>query len=154
MAESPTREQVLIERPDIAKYIEGNEANLDLDDYIAKALAQVKRDVEDVKGIKWARIYNSADDAPTYPDYFLDADDEAHNKDRVHNLIILLTVAYSFKDYAISMTDEAVWNSMYLGYKSDYDRALDEVKLSVDWNDSGAITEDEEKQTTQNFMVR
>jgi hypothetical protein len=154
MAESPTREQVLIERSDVETYIENNEANLSLDDYISKSLAQVKRDIEDVKGIKWARIYNSADDAPTYPDYFLDVDDEAHNKDRVHNLIILLTVAYVFKDYAINRTDDAVWSSMYMAYRGDYDRSLDEVKLSVDWNDSGVITEDEEEQTTQNFMVR
>lgn len=149
MAESPTRDQVLIERPDVEEYIVDNPANLDLDDYIGKALAQVKRDVEDVKGIKWSRIYDT-----TNLLYFLDVDDEAHNKDRVHNLIILLTVAYVFKDYAINRTDEGVWNSMYMSYRGDYDRSLDEVKLSVDWNDSGEITEDEEDQTTQVFQGR
>lgn len=149
MAESPTREQVLIERSDLETYIEDNPANLDVDDYISKALAQVKRDIEDVKGIKWSRIYNLTDDV-----YFLDFDDEAHNEDRVLNLVILLTVAYVFKDYAINRTDDAVWNSMYMAYRGDYDRALEEVKLSVDWNDSGAITEDEEEQTTQVFMRR
>lgn len=149
MAESPTREQVLIERPDVEDYIVDNPANLGIDDYISKALAQVKRDVEDVKGIKWPRIYDTANSI-----YFKDVDDEAHNKDRVHNLIILLTVAYVFKDYAINRTDDAVWNSMYMAYRGDYDRSLDEVKLSVDWNDSGAITEDEEEQTTQVFMSR
>ena len=149
MAESPTRDQVLIERSDVETYVEDNPANLSLDDYIAKSLAQVKRDVEDVKGIKWSRIYDTANSI-----YFKDVDDEAHNKDRVHNLIILLTVAYVFKDYAINRTDEGVWNSMYMSYRGDYDRSLDEVKLSVDWNDSGAITEDEEEQTTQVFMGR
>lgn len=149
MAESPTRDQVLIERSDIEDYVKNNKANLTIDDFIAKSLAQVKRDVQDVKGIKWSRIYNETDQI-----YFLDFDDEAHNKDRVHNLIILLTVAYVFKDYAVNRTDEAVWNSMYMAYRGDYDRALDEVKLSVDWNDSGAITEDEEEQTTQVFMGR
>jgi hypothetical protein len=154
MAESPTREQVLIERPDVDTYVEGNGANLTLDDYVAKALAQVKRDVEDVKGIKWSRLYNSADDAPTYPDYFLDADDEAHNKDRIHNLIILLTVAKVFEDYAINRNEDGIINSAYTAYMTRYDRSLDEVKLSVDWNDSGAITEDEEEQTTQIFIGR
>jgi hypothetical protein len=149
MAESPTRDQILVERPDVQEYVEDNRANLDIDDYIAKALAQVKRDIQDVKGIKWSRIYDA-----TNLIYFLDEDGEAHNKDRVHNLIILLTVAYIFKDYAISRQDDGMWNSMYMGYRADYDRAMDEVKLSVDWDDSGAITECEEEQTTQVFLGR
>jgi hypothetical protein len=149
MAESPTRDQILLERPDIESKIDDNAANLDIDDYISKALAQVKRDIEDVKGIKWAKIYSTTD-----ADYLTDYDGEAHNKDRVHNLIILMTVAYVFKDYAINMTDEGVWNSLYMAYKADYDRALDEVKLSVDWDESGSISECEEEQTTQVFMPR
>ena len=149
MAESPTRQQVLIERPDLETYIEGNGANLDMDDYISKALAQVKRDVEDVKGIKWSRLYSVDNGA-----YFLDVDGEAHNEDRIHNLIILLTVAKTFEDYAINRNDDGIINSVYTAYMTRYDRSLDEVKLSVDWNDSGAITEDEEEQTTQVFMGR
>jgi hypothetical protein len=147
MAESPTSEQVRAERPDIQNYIDGNDANLDIDDYIARALAQVKRDIEDKKGIKWSMVYNG-----TTLDYFLDEDDEAHNKDRLHNAIVLLAAAYVFKDYAITRTDDGVWNSMYLSYRSDYDRAIEEMKLSVDWDESGAISEGEEENTTQVFL--
>ena len=149
MAESPTSAQVTTERPDIQNYIDSNLASLDIDDYIAKALAQVKRDIEDVKGIKWSMIYNE-----TTSDYFLNTDDEAHNKDRIHNVIILLTVAYVFKDYAVTMTDEGTWNSLYINYREDYDRAVKEMKIDVDWNESGEIAEDEELQTTQTFMGR
>jgi len=149
MAESPTREQVLIERPDLETYIQDNDANLDIDDYVSKALAQVKRDVEDVKGIKWSRVYDTTNSI-----YFLDADDEAHNKDRIHNLIILLTVAKAFEDFAINRNDDGIINSTYQAYMTRYDRALDEVKLSVDWDDSGEISEGEEEQTTQVFMGR
>ena len=149
MAESPTREQVLVERPDIESFIERNDANLDIYDYISKALAQVKRDVEDVKGIKWSRVYDT-----TNLIYFLDADDEAHNQDRIHNLIILLTVAKAFEDFAINRNDDGIINSVYQAYMTRYDRSLDEVKLSVDWDDSGAISECEEEETTQVFMRR
>ena len=149
MAESPTSAQVLVERPDLQSFIDGNEANLTIDDYIAKALAQVKRDIEDVKGIKWSRIYNSVTS-----DYFLDEDDIAHNQDRMINIVTILTVAYVFKDYAIRRDDTGAWNSMYLAFREDYDKAVQDVKLSVDWDDSGAIVEGEEDNTTQPFLGR
>ena len=149
MAESPTSEQVKTERPDIQTYIDDNQANLSFDDYIAKALAQVKRDIRDVKGIKWSMVYDEDS-----LDYFTNTDDEAINKDRLHNVIILLTVAYAFKDYAINRTDEGVWNSVYLAYRADYDRAIEEMKIDVDWDESGEITEGEEEQSTQVSLGR
>ena len=149
MAESPTIEQVKAERTDIQTYVDDNEASLTLDDYIAKALAQVKRDLRDVKGIKWNMVYDSVT-----ADYFLNTDDEAINKDRLHNAIILLTVAYVFKDYSINRQDDGMWNSMFVQYRADYDRAIAEMVIDVDWDESGEVSEGEEYNTTQTFIGR
>ena len=147
MAEKPTTEHVKEERADIETYIIKGDSNLTLSDYIDKSLAQVKRDVRDVKGIKWSMVYDS-----TAEDYFENTDGEAINKDRLHNAIILLTVAYVFKNYSTNRSDDSTWNLMFQQYMTDYDRAIEEMKIDVDWNESGAITECEENQTTQTFM--
>lgn len=147
MAESPTNTQVLAERPDVETFIEKNEANLVLSDYVARALAQVKRDIRDRKGIKWSQVYSSA-----ASDYFENTDGEALNRDRLHNAIILMTVAYVFKDYMIAV--DSNYNGLYLEYRADYDRAIDEMKLDVDWDESGGINECEENNTTQVFLCR
>lgn len=149
MAEKPTTEQLKIERPDIQVYVEGNTANLSLDDYISKALAQVKRDVHDIKGIKWSMVYDL-----TTNEYFKNTDGDEQNEDRLHNVIILRTVADVFKDYAINRSAEGVWNSMYIAYRADYDLAIEQMKLSVDRDETGTITEDEDNTTTQVFQRR
>lgn len=148
MAESPTIEQVKIERPDVQKLVDDNEANLSIDDYIAKALAEVKRMIEDVKGIRWSMVYNETDDR-----YFLNADGEAQNKDRIENIIILLTISKIFQDYSNGVVDSRWWD-LHLAYQDRYDKSVKDMKISVDWDESGEIVDGEDEQTTQRFMGR
>jgi hypothetical protein len=146
MAETPTRDQVLIERHDIESTIAQNDANLDLDDYISKALAHVKRDLREVKGIKWDMVYDS-----TNSQYFENTDGDANNDDTIKHMITLVAISFAFKDLSIRVEDSNFWD-LYINYREDYDRALNQAKLDIDWNESGGITEDEDGQTTQVFF--
>jgi hypothetical protein len=93
-------------------------------------------------------LYDVAND-----EYFKNTDDEAKNEDRLHNAIVLLAVGYIFKDYSIKVA-EGNWFDLWLAYRADYDRAVNEMQLSIDRDESGEITDDEERESTQTYLTR
>lgn len=144
MAETPTPTYVIEIRPDIESRLS---SKLSLADYLAKALAQVKRDVEDKKGIKWSQVYDSANTA-----YFDNADSTGRNDDRLKHAIALQTISLIFKDYSINSGDEGKWWGLYEAYRVDYENLIDTMVLDVDLDESGAIDDGEESQTQQVFL--
>lgn len=146
MAESPTREEILEKRPDLESVMEDNDANLDIDDYISRALTDVKRDLREIKGIKWDMVYDSDED-----DYFTDTDGDENNRDSIINMIIMKTISEVFKDFATAVEDSRWWD-LHIAYRQDYEESIRQAKLDIDRDESGEITDDEENQDTQNFF--
>ena len=145
MAATPTDAQVLGIRVDLETYLVDTAT---ISDYSARALAQLKRDLEDTRGIKWAQVY-------VEPSYLDNTDNTGTNDDRCKYMIALLAVAYVFEDYAIMTEGTGThWWDLYLAYRSDYDTTMKRAKLDVDIDDSGTIEEGEEGRSAQAFMVR
>lgn len=147
MAENPTDAQILALRRDLQDYVDaiGNSATIAL--YADEANAQFKRDLKDSHGIKFSQIYVD-------PDYLTDSNGDANNDDRCKNLIALLTIAYVFRDYAIATNGDHSWFDLYQFYEVKYTSAFTKVRLDVDTNEDGEITEGEDAQTQQTFLVR
>jgi hypothetical protein len=144
MAATPTSAEVLDIRADLETYLQTNsEGAKTIDDYTARALAQVIRDLEDTRNILWSRIYVD-------PDYLGDG----RNEDRSKQMISLLAIAYVFEDYFLRTAGDTYWYDVYLHYFKVYNDLLKKAKLDVDVDDSGTITEDEEGRSGQSFMVR
>lgn len=148
MAENPAGSAILAIRRDLSDFITkiGNGATIEI--YADQANAQVKRDLRDTLGIKWAQVYNAAT-----ANYFLDTDGDANNKDRIQNMIALLCIAYVFRDYSIKVTDSS-WFDLYVFYEEKYQGAMKQAKLDVDQDENGSISEGEEMATSQSFLVR
>jgi len=144
MAEKPTIEQVLAIRGDLQKFILPPKT---FDDYTTRALGQLKRDLDDKRGILWSRIYTSGA-------YLDNTDSTGRNEDRCHHMIGLLAVAYAFEDYALQGAAGSQWWDLYLAYRADYDELLKTAKLDVDADDSGSISSGEENVTGQRFLSK
>ena len=146
MAELPTAAELKAVRSDLDQFVgEG----LSLDDQMAQALLYVKRQLEDVRGILWSKVYDSDDDK-----YFDDADSTGRNRDRLTTAISNMTAAYVFKDYAVTAGDGSRWWELYLAYRADADALIKNAKLDVDRDESGDITDDETGELGQTFTSR
>ena len=148
MAENPTSSQVLQKRRDLQDYIQAIGNGATIGKYVTEANAQFKRSLRDIHDIKFSQIYDSDNSI-----YFVDTDGDANNDDRAKHLIGLLAIAYVFRDYSIA-TAESSWFDLYLHYKSEYDSDFSAARFDVDLNEDGTISEGEERQTTQSFLVR
>ena len=144
MAELPTTLSVVSKRPDIEDYT----SNLAV--HMANALAQVKRYLLNNRGIKWSTVYDSG----TADDYFADTDDLENNKDQIGEAITLLTIALVFEAYSIKAQDDSQWWNLYQAFRADSESLMDTMKLDIDVDESGGVTEDEEKETGQRFFSR
>lgn len=148
MAENPASSAILALRRDLNNITAQIDNGGTIDTYAGQANAQVKRDLRDVHDIKWSQVYDSDNEI-----YFVDTDGEANNDDRIKNMIALLCISYVFRDYSIAVAENA-WFELHLHYMEQYQSAMNQARLDVDLDDSGEISEDEERQTTQSFMVR
>ena len=143
MAELPSNQQIKDVRPDVLEFV-GKDSTLK--DYAERALAYVKRDLEDVRGIEWSQIYNQ--EIPIV-DYLT-----PRNTDKMNHAIALRAVALVFHDYAVSASDGAQWWDLGNSFRADYDTFLDRAKLDIDLDESGTIEEGEELQTPARFWVQ
>lgn len=149
MAALPTKDELLQVRSDLTEKLD-NDGALTLEDWMEKALAQVKRDLKNIRAIKWAMVYDSETD-----DYFVDEDDAANNKDQIHQMIMLLTVSLIYSDYSIDFSDEGKWYAISQDYKQQYVDLMTKAKIEVDWNESGSIDDSEEEQSgVTRFMTK
>lgn len=146
MAELPTTTEIFKIRSDIDTRLS---EKLDLEHYMNIALEQVKRDIEDKKGVQWRWVYDS-----TNAIYFDNTDATGRNDDRIKHAISLLTVALIFRDYSINSRDDGKWWGLYESYKMDYDNLIDIMTLDVDKDESGTIEEAEESEKLQVFLTR
>ena len=144
MAEKPTTAQVEKYRQDISNFV-GDKA---VSDYITLATAQTWRDMLNKRSIKRVWVWDT-----TNTIYFLDTDGVGNNEDQMHDMIILLTIAFIYQAWA-QKTQDAQWWDLYTAYRTEYDNALSFAKLDVDKNESGEITADEEATTGQVFFTR
>lgn len=138
MAATPTASEIAALRSNLP-FPAGKTA----DSYIALAFAQLKRDLEDRRGIEWAQVYVN--------DAYLG---DGRNEDRCKHLMSLLTIALTYQDYAIETSTGGNWWELYLAYRADYDEALKTAKLDVDTDGDGAIDTDESARSGQTFLRR
>jgi hypothetical protein len=123
-----------------------------LQEYAASALAEFKNDIEDVRGFKFTQVFDETAD-----EYFSDTDDYTRNLNKIRKDILCnLTIALVFRDFMIAASDdvESRWFNLYTFYRSEYDNALKISQLDVDIDESGTITEDEERTSGQKFFSK
>lgn len=140
----PSDAQILAYRSDLATYLPGGGT---LQGEAATALEEVKRYLEDKRGILWRTVYDLTNDL-----YFVDPEGVERNQDRIQKAIILFTVAGLFKDY--SVLHGGSWWELYLAHRSDAEETLKDARLDVDLDESGAIDDGETAILSQVFMTR
>lgn len=145
MAELPTLDELYAEKSGLKEISDNNSRTLS--DYQNIALAQVKRDLEDIRDILWSRVYDSTNSI-----YYTDADGNARNEDRIKKLINLATIASVYEDYAVRVEDSGFWD-LHVAYHEKYMRLMTVAKIDVDRNDDGTIDEAEEE-IGQTFLRR
>ena len=145
MAETPTHSEVVNEAAHIEKYVP---TEVEMLEFVTRALADVKRYLRNNRGINWSQVYDSASG-----DYFEDTDGNANNKDQLLKAIRLSTVSIIYKDNAQESQD-SIWWDMYKEYRAEAEILLDNAKLDVDSNDDGEISDGEENATRQKFFGR
>ena len=143
MAETPTAADIITARASISDYLlEG----VSLDDFIAIALADVKRYMRNIRGIEWIQVSDGTD-------YYPDASGDANNDDQLKKAITLTAISLVYKEYSQTV-NESQWWDLYLAYKDEAETLLQTAKLDVDQNKDGVINADEEQTKTQTFMAR
>lgn len=142
----PTDTEVLEIRPDLVDFLQQED---DIATVTAKALKQVKIDLEDKRGILWNRVWD-ADNSK----YFVGSDDYTRNDDKIVRMISLKAIAMVFRDYAINMGADSQWFQVSAEYGGDYMELLNTAKLDIDADDSGTITVEEDAETGQRFLKR
>lgn len=143
MAEKPTEAAVLLLRADLKSFIDSIERQ-SLDNFIDLALAQLKRDLEDKKGLEWNKLYDS--DSAAYL--------STRNQDKLQHMIGLLTISLVFRDYGTAREGGVSgWLDLADRFKADYDDALTNARLDIDEDEDGAIdTDTEEMLSSQGFF--
>ena len=141
----PTEQEVLDIRHDLLEYL----ADDDLDTLSTRALAKVKIDLEDQRGVLWSQVWDT-----TNSKYFVGYDENTRNDDKIPRMIAYLAVSMTFRDYSIQNADEDNWWGLAEYYMEQYEKMMLQAKLDVDSDDDGSISEDEDAQTGQVFMHR
>lgn len=139
----PTDNEVTAIRADIANFLTGSKT---ITNYAASALADFKLDLEDKRNILWTRIFDTTNDL-----YFVDTDDNTRNDDKCINMLSNLTISLIFRDFAIA-NEDSQWMDLANYFRAEYDDRLKIAKLDVDLDDSGGISEAEERKSGQSFM--
>ena len=143
---SPTMQEVLLIRDDLEDFLPDGR---NLDSYVAQALLECKRILEDDRACPWSRVFDSTNDA-----YLDNSDATGRNQDRIQNAISHQTACMIFRDYSIKNGLEENW-SLLADYHCQMSKErLLESTLDIDLDDSGAIDEDEEGSVGQVFLVK
>jgi len=142
----PTDAEILEIRPDLLDYLSSES---DLQAEAVRAIKQVKIDLEDQRGVLWSRVF----DADTGL-YLTSSDGLTRNDEKIPRMIAIYVVYMVFRDYAINMGGESQWFVVANEFLVDYEKLMLHGKLDIDYDDSGAITEDEDAETGQTFMRR
>lgn len=145
MSEVPTYPEVVRECAQIEQYVSDP---VRMDEYVERALDDVRQYLRNILGIEWATVYDS-DNA----EYFADTDGNTNNQTQLLKIIRLMTIAIIYKDNAQGVSDSPWWE-MYEAYKVEATQLMDSAKFDIDANEDGEISEDEETQTTQTFFQR
>jgi hypothetical protein len=144
---SPTKQEVLLIRNDLESFMPDNGRTID--SYIADALAECKRILEDERGVIWTQVYNTTDD-----EYLDNSDSTGRNEDRIKNAQSHMTAALIFRDYSIKFEDDDSWTELAIYHEGIVTKRLLDSVLDIDTDKSGTIEEGEEGQTGQTFFVK
>jgi len=142
----PTEAELLQIRSDLASYLPTGKT---LTNYMAYALAEVKRALEDQRGVTWPQVFNSTADA-----YLVGDDGIARNADRIKQAVKAFTAALLFRDYAIDSKDDGKWWAIYQEFWGMGMALVKDSRLDIDTDESGVIDESEEHQIGQAFLVK
>ncbi len=145
----PTDAEVKDIRIDIEDYLIAPQTTLL---YAARALSQFKNDIEDKRGIKFTQVFDGTND-----EYFSDTDDYTRNLNKIRkDMLSNLSVALIFRDYSLNMQEDGDgrWFHTHLFYLTQYEDAIKIAQLDIDLDESGAITEDEERTSSQKFFTK
>ena len=140
----PTEDQLTLVRADLADKLPDNTT---LEDWLDKALAKVKRDLEDERQTKWAQVYDETNDA-----YYDNEDSTGRNQDRIQEMIMLCTSMLVFKQYANNRGEDGAWWQMFESYEADYTNLLKSARLDLDIDEDGEV--DEEGRLGQSFFCK
>ena len=125
----PTTDQILAERADLEAEASSNEKTLE--DYANNALANVKRDLEDERSLKWAMVFDADTD-----EYVVGVDEDLRNDDRIKKMITLSIVSLVYKDSSSGIIESNNWLT-HLAYHDEYWRLLTTAKLDEDLDEDG-----------------
>jgi len=142
----PSEASITTIRNDIADYLA---TGVDIADYGALALAEVKRYLEDRRDIMWVMVFDTTGDA-----YWDNDDSTGRNQDRIQQVLRLLTIAYIFKDYSIKVPADGLWWALFEDFETRALDLLQNARLDVDRDESGEISSDEESEDGQIFLRR
>ena len=148
--DTPTSAEIVIEYAKVEQYIS---TEVTIDDYIDRGLADVKRYLLNTRGVQWSMVFDS-DTA----EYLTDTDGNANNDDQLKKAISLMTIAAVYKDNAqranVQQSNDSFFWGLYSEFRSEAETLLDVAKLDIDTDESGTITEGEERTTSQVFFSR
>ena len=142
----PKESEILLIRADLKELLADGRT---LSQERAEALKEVKRILEDDRGVPWSRVFNATADA------YLDNDDSTgRNEDRIKNAISHMTASLIFRGYSVLDSEEENWSSLAnFHYDMAKKRLLDST-LDIDLDDSGTIEDGEEGSTGQPFFKK
>lgn len=108
--------------------------NMTIEQWMGEALLQVKRDLEDKRAIKWAQVYDEANDA-----YYDNEDATGRNEDRIQMMIKLSTVSSVFEQYANTRGEDSQWWQFFESYQAKYIDLLTHARLDFDVDQDGEV---------------
>jgi hypothetical protein len=138
----PTDTELTAKRPDIESFL--TDPNTTLQTFAGEALGYLKRDLENKRGVTWSRVFVGSA-------YLDNSEGTGRNESNLVHCLILRTLALILEAYGIKNTD-GQWMDLANYYRSEYDELLSVARLDIDIDDSGTISEDEERRSGQTFL--